>query len=73
MRGDRLLMQVVDDGVGFNQSRMASGLGLASILERLKAVNGGVEVVSEPGRGTRLDAWVVLRQPIPIESRPMIH
>jgi signal transduction histidine kinase len=59
-RGGRLVLQVVDDGVGFNQSLAASGFGFASMRERLKAVNGGVEIDSAPGRGTRVEAWVVL-------------
>jgi signal transduction histidine kinase len=56
----RLIMEIVDDGIGFNQSSVASGLGLASMRERLAAVDGGVEIDSTPGRGTRLDAWVEL-------------
>jgi signal transduction histidine kinase len=59
-RGSLLVLQVVDDGVGFNQSLAAPGYGLASIRERLKAVNGGVEIDAAPGQGTRLEAWVVL-------------
>jgi signal transduction histidine kinase len=73
-RGSRLLLQVVDDGVGFDQARVAAGLGFASMRERLNAVNGGLAIHSQPGRGTRLDAWVVLR-PVPAAagSEPTIH
>jgi signal transduction histidine kinase len=39
---------------------MVPGLGLAGIRERLRALNGGVEIKSAPGQGTRLDAWVAL-------------
>ena len=59
--GERLVLEIGDDGVGFHQSLVAPGLGLASIRERLSALNGGVEIDSAPGRGTRLEAWVVLR------------
>ena len=69
----RLLLQVVDDGVGFDQARVAYGLGFASMRERLNAVNGGLDIYSQPGRGTRLDAWVELR-PLPIpDPEPTIH
>ena len=60
--GERLVLEIGDDGVGFNQSLVAPGLGLASIRERLSALNGGVEIDSAPGRGARLEAWVVLRR-----------
>jgi two-component system sensor histidine kinase UhpB len=59
-QGGRLLLEIVDDGVGFSPSLASSGLGFASMRERLKSVNGGVEIDSTPGRGTRLDAWVKL-------------
>jgi two-component system sensor histidine kinase UhpB len=58
----RLLLQIDDDGVGFNQSGVVSGLGFSSMCERLKAVHGGVQIDSAPNQGTRLEAWVMLRQ-----------
>jgi signal transduction histidine kinase len=72
-RGGRLRLQVVDDGVGFDQARVAAGLGLASMRERLNAVNGDLDIYSQPGRGTRLDAWVELRPapaPVPPDVDP---
>lgn len=60
--GDLLMLHIADDGVGFNQSPLPSGLGLGSIRERLKAVNGGVQIRSAPGQGTLLDAWVLLQR-----------
>jgi signal transduction histidine kinase len=59
---ERLSLKIVDDGVGFIESLTTPGLGLASIRERLSALDGGVEIESTPGRGTRLDAWVALRR-----------
>jgi two-component system sensor histidine kinase UhpB len=58
---ERLLLQIDDDGVGFNQSRVVSGLGFSSMRERLRAVHGGVDIDSAPDQGTRLEAWVLLR------------
>ena len=60
--GERLLLRVDDDGVGFNQSRVISGLGFSSMRERLKAVHGGVDIDSAPDQGTRLVAWVTIRR-----------
>jgi signal transduction histidine kinase len=50
-------LSVVDDGRGFNvdEVRRAGGIGLASIEERARLVDGHVLIVSEPGEGTRID------------------
>lgn len=62
----RLEIVVRDDGTGFDLSahrareQVLSGFGLFSIRERLEMLGGGLEVQSEPGRGTR----VVLHVPI---------
>ncbi len=56
-------MQIVDHGVGFDtQCAVPSGVGLVAIRERLKLVNGDSLIVSCPGKGTRVDAWVPLRR-----------
>jgi signal transduction histidine kinase len=55
-------MQIVDRGVGFDtQCAVPSGVGLVAIRERLKLVNGDSVIVSRPGEGTRVEAWVPLR------------
>jgi signal transduction histidine kinase len=58
----RLILEVVDNGGGFEVSNVGGGgLGFASMRERLNAVNGGFDVQSQIGRGTRVEAWVALR------------
>jgi signal transduction histidine kinase len=56
-------LQIVDRGVGFDTQRAGptGGVGLVAIRERLKLVNGDSLVVSRPGEGTRIEAWVPLR------------
>ena len=56
-------LQVVDHGVGFDTQRAvpSGGVGLVAIRERLKLVNGDSVIVSSPGEGTRVEAWVPLR------------
>ena len=56
-------LQIVDRGVGFDSQRAVpgSGVGLVAIRERLKLVNGDSVIVSRPGEGTRVEAWVPLR------------
>ena len=57
---DGLLLAVRDDGVGFESANPRKGrsLGLASMQERVRLVNGTFDVESAPGRGTEVIAWV---------------
>ena len=57
--GDRAIIEVEDDGMGFLLERldepMSSGIGLANVRERLAVVYGAayqLTLTSEPGRGT---------------------
>jgi signal transduction histidine kinase len=54
-----LLLTVTDRGQGFDPAATAGrGLGLLSLAERLRAVQGRLSVESPSGKGTRLVAWV---------------
>jgi signal transduction histidine kinase len=57
---DRLHLEVEDDGVGFDvaQARRegSAGLGLGLMEQRAGALGGSLEIVSEPGHGTRIRA-----------------
>lgn len=61
---DALLLEICDNGHGFDvhQARLAAGLGLISMRERVNLVKGTMEIVSAPGKGTRITARVPLRQ-----------
>jgi signal transduction histidine kinase len=61
----RLRMRIADSGKGFDTSKPSKGLGLASMFERLRLVNGELVVSSKPGAGTELTAQVLLAKPIP--------
>lgn len=54
------LLAVRDDGVGFDPAHPRPGrsLGLASMRERVRLVNGTLDIETAPGRGTTLVAWV---------------
>ncbi|WP_249352016.1 sensor histidine kinase [Nocardiopsis akebiae] len=47
-------LDVADDGVGFEPGRTAPGNGLVNMRRRAHDAGGAVEVVSAPGRGTRV-------------------
>jgi two-component system sensor kinase len=64
-RGDALYLTVKDGGIGFDLNAVAQGLGLASMKERLRMVNGNLTVRSGPGNGTELMAEVPLKAWIP--------
>jgi two-component system LytT family sensor kinase len=68
LQGDRLVIEVEDDGVGMEPGRAmtepvsglvreGSGIGLRNVRERMQVLYGDdaqVEMVSRPGRGTKV-------------------
>jgi two-component system, LytTR family, sensor kinase len=89
LEGERLIVEVEDDGVGMEPGRTAippagglvresSGIGMRNVRERMEVLYGEgavVEVVSRPGRGTKVRlvmpqvAGVGWERPV-IASRP---
>jgi signal transduction histidine kinase len=59
---DLLHVEVRDDGPGFDVSAAHDGDGLQNMRDRLGAVRGSVEIVSEPGRGTLVAATAPVRR-----------
>ena len=59
---DCVKLEICDDGEGFDVERAsnnpASGMGLRSMKERLKAMGGELTIASSPGDGTCLVATV---------------
>jgi signal transduction histidine kinase len=54
-RGGRdLRFEVVDDGRGFDPGQTSYGTGLQGIADRLRALDGALEVRSAPGQGTTI-------------------
>ena len=55
--GDQALVEVRDDGVGFDPEQDAgSAFGLLGMRYRVEAERGTLTVVSAPGKGTRIEA-----------------
>ena len=57
---ERVLMEVRDNGRGFDTSKSSKsiGHGLANMQTRARAVGGEVDISSTPGEGTTVLAWV---------------
>jgi signal transduction histidine kinase len=62
--GEKLVLSVRDEGVGFDVSNVQKkeGLGIRSMEERAYSLGGRFEIHSEPGKGTRIVVWVPLEQ-----------
>jgi len=63
---DRLVLEVADDGVGFDVTRVRAEraseghLGLVGAEERARQADGTLEVTSEPGKGTVATATLAI-------------
>jgi signal transduction histidine kinase len=57
---ERVLVEIVDNGKGFDLRKMSItlGHGLSNMHSRARKVGGDVEISSEPGDGTTVLAWV---------------
>jgi signal transduction histidine kinase len=55
---DVVLLDVRDDGVGFEPGVAGGGFGLTSMRQRLLRVAGSLEIESSPGEGTAVNASV---------------
>jgi two-component system NarL family sensor kinase len=67
-RQDAVVLEIHDDGRGFDLARRADApseghIGLASSAERVESVGGRLEIDSAPGRGTQARAELPLASP----------
>jgi two-component system, chemotaxis family, CheB/CheR fusion protein len=58
---DTLLLSIVDDGAGFDRTAKGrGGLGLISMEERARLVNGKLSITAQAGHGTRIALEIAL-------------
>ena len=78
----RLMVEIIDDGVGFSHQRQADadggGIGITNVRERLKVVYGQdflLKIESQPGKGTairfEIPELVTTRPTEPLEPTPV--
>ncbi|MCX8061882.1 MAG: GAF domain-containing sensor histidine kinase [Anaerolineales bacterium] len=65
---DILLLEIVDDGIGFDARALSSGyaqrgsLGMVNMRERTELVNGVFQIDSKPNQGTTVRVWIPLNE-----------
>ena len=55
LSGRRLVMQLVDDGKGFDTDQAQDGNGLGNMKERAARIGGVLGIESTPGDGTSIE------------------
>lgn len=56
-----IVVDIIDDGVGFETSKAKKGIGINNIKSRVKRFQGVFNVVSQPGKGTRIKISIPLQ------------
>jgi PAS domain S-box-containing protein len=59
------LIEVADDGRGFDVASVPAGVGISGMRERVEGLGGTIEISSRPGKGTRVKLRVPLRGDTP--------
>lgn len=55
---EEVFLRVTDNGIGFKKEGKTSGIGLVSMRERVESLDGTLEVLSKPDRGTVVEARI---------------
>jgi signal transduction histidine kinase len=55
-----LIIEIADDGIGFDVSQVRPGQGVSNIRRRVVTLGGTANVISEPGAGTLVRLTVPL-------------
>lgn len=58
-----LIVEIEDDGVGFDPAALVEGLGLRNMRQRAFSAGGWITVDSAPGQGTRIRVELPVRTP----------
>jgi two-component system sensor histidine kinase UhpB len=59
---EKLDLVISDNGVGFDTNKKSKGIGLRNIDNRVRFYNGITHVISQPGKGCRLEIFIPMRK-----------
>lgn len=57
---ERVQLEISDDGQGFEDSKVDTGMGIENMTERIEEMGGSLEIVSRPEEGTTVKATLPL-------------
>jgi two-component system sensor histidine kinase UhpB len=60
--GRKLFIVIKDDGIGFDTSVVANGIGLSNIETRVQLFDGKMKIISSPGKGCEVKIEFVLEE-----------
>ena len=49
-----IILKLADDGTGFEPAKIKGGNGLVNMRNRAHAIQAGIEILSNPGKGTQI-------------------
>ncbi|WP_394971606.1 ATP-binding protein [uncultured Croceitalea sp.] len=58
---NKILLKIIDNGVGFNVKKGRKGIGLKNIISRIEKIDGNLNIESNIGKGTEM----IVSVPIP--------
>jgi two-component system NarL family sensor kinase len=58
----QLLVELVDDGIGFNTDQQFTGIGLKNIQVRAQKIGGSIQVLSEKTKGTTVQIKIPMSE-----------
>ena len=58
----QLLVELVDDGIGFNTNQQFTGIGLKNIQVRAEKIGGSIQVLSEKTKGTTVQIKIPMSE-----------
>lgn len=71
LKDERLLLQIQDNGSGFDTEKQTPGFGLDSISERAALMGAKLTISSQIGSGTAITVSVPMAQELTIGSQPL--
>ncbi|MGF1539497.1 MAG: sensor histidine kinase [Pleurocapsa sp.] len=57
-----IIIEIADNGIGFNPRKINSGSGIRGMIERSQIINGQLKIDTTPSRGTRIQLKIPVKQ-----------